>query len=104
MFLLNMSFISRVKWTIFLFHEWRSHELKIIISHFLIKIKDIFNKKHVNFLFIIYNCPIIFQGKEKRILLYISFCFDFLVVADEFIKALSFIKLLSNFDFLFTFP
>ena len=26
MFLLNMSFISRVKWTIFMFHEWRSHE------------------------------------------------------------------------------
>ena len=26
MFLLNMSFISRVKWTIFIFHEWRSHE------------------------------------------------------------------------------
>ena len=26
MFLLNMSFISRVKWTVFIFHEWRSHE------------------------------------------------------------------------------
>ena len=26
MFLLNMSFISRVKWTIFIFHEWRSQE------------------------------------------------------------------------------
>ena len=26
MFLLNMSFISRVKWTIFIFHEWRSHD------------------------------------------------------------------------------
>ena len=26
MFLLNMSFISRVKLTIFIFHEWRSHE------------------------------------------------------------------------------
>ena len=26
MFLLNMSFISRVKWTIFIFHEWQSHE------------------------------------------------------------------------------
>ena len=25
-FVLNMSFISRVKWTIFIFHEWRSHE------------------------------------------------------------------------------
>ena len=37
-------------------------------------------------------------------LLYISFCFDFLDVADEFIKALSFIKLLSDSDFLFTFP
>ena len=34
--------------------------------------------------------------------LYISFCFDFLVVADEFIKALSFIKLLIDSDFLFT--
>ena len=33
-------------------------------------------------------------GKE----LYISFCSDFLVVADEFIKALSFIKLLSDSD------
>ena len=30
-----------------------------------------------------------------------SFCFDFIVVADEFIKALSFIKLLSDSDFLF---
>ena len=26
MFLLIMSFISLVKWTIFIFHEWRSHE------------------------------------------------------------------------------
>ena len=26
MFLLNMSFISQVKWTIFIFHEWQSHE------------------------------------------------------------------------------
>ena len=26
MFLLNMSFISRVKWTIFIFHEWLSHK------------------------------------------------------------------------------
>ena len=60
--------------------------------------------KHLNFLFTIYKFPIIFQGKEKRILLYISFCFDFLVGADEFIKALSFIKLLSDSDFLFTFP
>ena len=58
------------------------------------EIKDIFNKKHLNFLFIIYKFPIIFYGKEKRILLYISLCFDFLVVVDEFIKALSFIKLL----------
>ena len=24
--LLNMSFISQVKWTIFIFHEWRSQE------------------------------------------------------------------------------
>ena len=33
MFLLNMSFISQVKWTIFIFHEWRSfatHEIKIL--------------------------------------------------------------------------
>ena len=29
MFLLNMSFISRVKWTIFIFHEWRSHECSV---------------------------------------------------------------------------
>ena len=40
-----------------------------------------------------------FQGKKKRILLYISFCFDFLVVADKIIKAFSFIKLLSDSDF-----
>ena len=26
MFLLHMSFISRVKWTIFIFHEWQGHE------------------------------------------------------------------------------
>ena len=26
LFLLNMSLISRVKWTIFIFHEWQSHE------------------------------------------------------------------------------
>ena len=26
MFLFNMCFISRVKWTIFIFHEWRSHK------------------------------------------------------------------------------
>ena len=76
----------------------------IIIVNFTSEIKDIFSKKHLNFLFIIYKFPIIFLGKEKRILLYISFCFDFLVVADEFIKALSFIKLLSDSDFLFTFP
>ena len=31
-------------------------------------------------------------------ILYFRFCFDFLVVADEFIKALSFIKLLSDSD------
>ena len=37
-------------------------------------------------------------------LLYISFCIDFLVVADEVIKALSFIKLLSHSDYLFAFP
>ena len=64
MFLLNMSFISRVKWTIFIFHEWRSHtififhewrshERNIIIVHFTSEIKDIFIKKHLNFLFII---------------------------------------------------
>ena len=44
MFLLNMSFISRVKWTIFIFHEWRSHEWNIIIVHFSSEIKDIFIK------------------------------------------------------------
>ena len=48
MFLLNMSLISRVKWTIFIFHN-------IIIVHFTSEIKDIFNKKHLNFLFIIYT-------------------------------------------------
>ena len=42
MFLLNMSFISRVKWTIFIFHEWRSQELNIIIVHFTSEIKDKF--------------------------------------------------------------
>ena len=26
MFLSSLSFISQVKWTIFIFHEWRSHE------------------------------------------------------------------------------
>ena len=26
MFLLNMSFILRVKWTIFIFYEWRSYD------------------------------------------------------------------------------
>ena len=55
MFLVNMSFISRVKWTIFIFHEWRSHEYNLIIVHFTSEIKDIFNKKHLNFLFIIYK-------------------------------------------------
>ena len=55
MFLLNMCFISRVKWTIFIFHEWRSHEWNIIIVHFSSEIKDIFNKNIWNFLFIIYN-------------------------------------------------
>ena len=57
MFLLNMSFISRVKWTIFIFHEWQSHECNIIIVHFTSKIKDIFNKKTFEFS---YKFPIIF--------------------------------------------
>ena len=92
MFLLNMSFISQVKWTMFIFHEWQSITREI---------KDILNKKRLNFIFFIYKFSMFFQGKEKRILLYISFCFDFLVVADKFIKALSFIKLLSDSDFLF---
>ena len=78
--------------------------MKYKFVHFMSEIKDIFNKQHLNFLFIIYKFPIIFSGKEKRFSLYISFCFDFLVVADEFIKALHFIKLLSDSDFLFTFP
>ena len=51
MFLLNMSFISRVKWTIFIFHEWQSHECNIIIVHFTSEIKDIFNKKTFEFSF-----------------------------------------------------
>ena len=59
MFLLNMSFISRVKWTIFIFHEWRSIIDKIIV-HFKSEIKDIFNKIHLNFVFIVYKFPIIF--------------------------------------------
>ena len=54
MFLLNMSFISQVKWTLFIFNEWR------IIVNFTSEIKDIFNKKHLNFLFIIYKFTIIF--------------------------------------------
>ena len=59
MFLLNMSFISRVKWTIFIFHEWRCHKCNIIIVHFTREIKDIFNKKkHLNFLFIFCKFPI----------------------------------------------
>ena len=45
--LLNMSFISRVKWKIFIFHEWRSHEWNIIIVHFTREMKDIFNKKNI---------------------------------------------------------
>ena len=45
MFLLNMSFISRVKWPIIIL---------LNIVHFTREIKDIFNKKHLNFLFIIY--------------------------------------------------
>ena len=53
MFLLNMSFTSRVKWTTFIFHEWRSHSYNINIVHFTHEIKDIFNKKHLNFLFIL---------------------------------------------------
>ena len=72
----------------------------LIIVHYMSEIKYISNKKHLNFLFIIYKFPIIFYGKEKRILLYICFCFDFLVVADEFIKVLSFIKHLRDSDFL----
>ena len=48
MFLLKKSFISRVNWTIFIFHESQS------------EIKDMFNKKHLNFPFIIYKFPIIF--------------------------------------------
>ena len=67
------------------------------------EIKDVFNKKHLNFLFIIHKFPIIFKGKEKRIFLFISFCFDVPVVADAFIKILPFVKLLSVSDFLFTF-
>ena len=57
------------------------------VFYFTSEIKNIFNKKHLNFLFIIYIFPIIFLGKEKRIFLYISLCFVFLVVADEFIKS-----------------
>ena len=60
MFLLNMSFISRVRWTIFIFYEWRSHKCNIVIVHFTSEIKDIFNKKHLNFFFIFYKFPIIF--------------------------------------------
>ena len=51
--------------------------------YFTSEIKDIFSEKHLNFLFIINTFAIIFYGKEKRILLYISFCFDFPVVADD---------------------
>ena len=45
MFLLNMSFISRVKWTIFIFHG------NIINVHFMSEIKDILNKKIFEFSF-----------------------------------------------------
>ena len=48
MFLLNMYFIgfnSRVKRTIFTFHEWRSQEFNIMIVHYTSEIKDIFNKR-----------------------------------------------------------
>ena len=34
----------RVKWKIFIFHEWRSHEWNIHIFHFTSEIKDIFNR------------------------------------------------------------
>ena len=51
MFLLNMSFISHVKWTIFIFHEWRCHERNIIIGHLMSEIKDSFDKKTFEFSF-----------------------------------------------------
>ena len=57
MFSLNMSFVSRVNWTIFIFHEWRSQEGNILYVRFTSEIKDIFNQKHLNFLFIIYKFP-----------------------------------------------
>ena len=51
MFLLNMSFISRVKWTIFIFYEWRSQECNIVIVHFTSETKDILNNKPFEFSF-----------------------------------------------------
>ena len=91
-------------------HEWimaRTHRgysnvFDKYVFYFMSEIKTYLTKKHLNFLFIIFK--IIFKGKEKRIVLYISVCFDFLVVADKSIKTFSFIKLLSDSDFLFTFP
>ena len=57
MFLLN-TFVC------LLFQEWSGQYLyfmsgEVINVHFTSEIKDIFNKKHLNFLFIIYKFPII---------------------------------------------
>ena len=60
MFLLNMSIISLVKWTLFIFYEWRSHSWNIIIVHFTSEIKDIFNKKNVWNFFFIYKFSVFF--------------------------------------------
>ena len=57
MFLLNMSFISRVKLTIFIFHEWQSHELNIIIVHFTSEIKTYLTKTFEFFFLLSTNFP-----------------------------------------------
>ena len=45
----------RVKRKIFISYEWQSHTWYIHIFHLTSEIKVIFNKKHLNFLFIIYK-------------------------------------------------
>ena len=52
----------RVKWKIFIFHEWRSHEWNIHIFHFTSEIKDIFNK---TFEFSFYYIQPIWQRGEN---------------------------------------
>ena len=47
MFLLKMPFISRVKWTIFIFHEWRSNCVSKISNASIPTLKVFFLKSLV---------------------------------------------------------